>query len=49
MSGSRGQYPDSGELLVAGIEGKPESALEDLLVLGHRLDLLLAAPPVERL
>jgi len=47
MSGSRGRYPDSGELLVAGIEGTLEAALEDVLVLDHRLDLILTAPPVE--
>ena len=48
MSGSRGPYPDAGVLLVAGIDGKLEAALEDILVLEHRLDLVLAAPPVER-
>jgi hypothetical protein len=46
------KYPDSGELLVAGIHGSLEAALEDvlkLLIVDRRLDLVLAAAPFERI
>jgi hypothetical protein len=52
LSASSNQYPDSGELLVAGIEGALKATFEDvlkLLMVGCRLDLVLAAAPFERI
>jgi hypothetical protein len=49
MAGFRCTHPDAGMLLVAGTDQTLEAPLEDVLVLDHRLELVLATTPVERL